>query len=144
MYLPTNIRHFWTLIPSNGRFSFQFLIMQLIVTQSVIDMEAYSVFLMLACWCSLACATNNVELPRDLRDPVLFCEGCYATMYEIDAMMIKTKHEKLNQRITNAINAVCHKDHLRKYVFSPPKMEKVLYKDFQITISMCYFRCAKP
>ena len=47
-------------------------------------------------------------------------------MYEIDAFMIKLKHETLKIRISETLSQVCHTDHLRKYVFSPPKMTKVL------------------
>lgn len=68
---------------------------------------------------------ENGELPADLRDPVLFCEGCYGVMYEIDALMIKLKHLKLNDRVAQAMDQVCSNDNLRKYVFSPPKMTKV-------------------
>ena len=65
------------------------------------------------------------ELPKDLKDPVLFCEGCYGTMYEIDNFMTNLKHEKLGKRIENTLDQVCHTDNLRKYVFSPPKISKV-------------------
>ena len=65
------------------------------------------------------------DLPKDLKDPVLFCEGCYGTMYELDNMMISLKNLKLDQRIQGALEKVCHTDNLRKYVFSPPKMSKV-------------------
>merc|ERR1711997_909814 len=68
---------------------------------------------------------NPEELPKDLRDPVLFCEGCYGTMYEIHALMTNTKHERMDQRIANTLDQVCSTDLLRKYVFSPPKMSKV-------------------
>lgn len=46
-------------------------------------------------------------------------------MYEIDAFMNRLKHETLKNRISNTLDQVCHTDHLRKYVFSPPKMAKV-------------------
>ena len=46
-------------------------------------------------------------------------------MYEIDAFMKKLKHETLKIRISETLGQVCHTDHLRKYVFSPPKMTKV-------------------
>jgi len=63
--------------------------------------------------------------PQDLKDSVLFCEGCYGTMYEIDNMMIELKHLKLTERVRESIHTVCSTDLLRKYVFSPPKMTKV-------------------
>ena len=68
---------------------------------------------------------SSSDLPKDLKDPVLFCEGCYGTMYELDNMMISLKNLKLDQRIQSALEKVCHTDNLRKYVFSPPKMSKV-------------------
>ena len=67
------------------------------------------------------------ELPKDLKDPILFCEGCYGSMYEIDAFMIRLKHETLKTLIENTLDEVCHTDNLRKYVFSPPKMTKVKF-----------------
>ena len=73
----------------------------------------------------LVIVQGDSELPKDLKDPVLFCEGCYGSMYEIDAFMIKLKHETLKNRIANTLNEVCQTDNLRKYVFSPPKMTKV-------------------
>ena len=69
--------------------------------------------------------SSSSDLPKDLKDPVLFCEGCYGTMYELDNMMISLKNLKLDQRIQSALEKVCHTDNLRKYVFSPPKMSKV-------------------
>ena len=69
--------------------------------------------------------TTKSDLPQDLKDPVLFCEGCYGTMYEIDNMMIELKHLKLTERVRQTINTVCTTELLRKYVFSPPKMTKV-------------------
>ena len=77
------------------------------------------------------CAVQSkTDLPMDLRDPVLFCEGCYGSMYEIDAFMNRLKHETLKNRISNTLDQVCHTDHLRKYVFSPPKMAKVRINSF--------------
>ena len=72
-------------------------------------------------------SSSESELPKDLKDSVLFCEGCYGTMYELDNMMTDLKHLKLNQRVQTALEEVCHTDNLRKYVFSPPKMSKVSY-----------------
>ena len=70
-------------------------------------------------------ALSESSLPKDLQDPVLFCEGCYGTMYEIDNMMIDLKHLKLTERVKQTMDSVCSNDILRKYVFSPPKMTKV-------------------
>merc|ERR1712018_605972 len=70
-------------------------------------------------------AFSESSLPKDLQDPVLFCEGCYGTMYEIDNMMIDLKHLKLTERVKQTMDSVCSNDILRKYVFSPPKMTKV-------------------
>ena len=79
-------------------------------------------FTILLALCSVATST---DLPKDLSDPVLFCEGCYGTMYEIDGMMIQLKHLRLKQRVGKALAEVCDYDKLDKYVFSPPKMSKV-------------------
>ena len=78
-----------------------------------------------AVFLALCSAVTSTDLPKDLSDPVLFCEGCYGTMYEIDRMMINFKHLRLEQRVNKSLAEVCHTDNLRKYVFSPPKMSKV-------------------
>ena len=69
------------------------------------------------------------ELPRELRDPSMFCEGCFGTISEVSAMMEEAaaaeKDSELNARIDKVLGRVCHTDNLRKYVFSPPKMVKV-------------------
>lgn len=70
----------------------------------------------------------KAELPQELSDPVLYCEGCYGAMYEIDNLMTNLKHEKLDKRIELTLEKLCHTDNLRKYVFSPPKMAKVIMK----------------
>ena len=75
----------------------------------------------LALFSSVTCT----DLPKDLSDPVLFCEGCYGTMYEIDRMITNLKHMRLEERVGKTLAEVCHTDNLRKYVFSPPKMSKV-------------------
>ena len=67
----------------------------------------------------------SLDMPKELQDPVLFCEGCYGTMYEVDQLMINLKHLKLERRVQDTLRDVCHTDNLRKYVFSPPKMFKV-------------------
>ena len=68
-------------------------------------------------------ATNN--LPTELRDPTMFCEGCYGTLMEVADMMESDSDKTLMQRINWAMGKVCHTDNLRKYVFSPPKMVRV-------------------
>lgn len=68
---------------------------------------------------------GDQDLPKELSDQVLYCEGCYGTMMEIDEFMIRLKHETLNTRIELTLDGVCSTDLLRKYVFSPPKMAKV-------------------
>ena len=70
------------------------------------------------------------ELPKELRDPSMFCEGCFGTISEVSEMMEEAaaaaeKDSKLNARIEKVLGRVCHTDNLRKYVFSPPKMVKV-------------------
>ena len=74
---------------------------------------------------ALVCADK--ELPTELRDPSMFCEGCFGTISEVSAMMEETagKGSKLNGRVEKVLGKVCHTDNLRKYVFSPPKMVKV-------------------
>ena len=70
-------------------------------------------------------ARAEEELPKELRDPTMFCEGCFGTISEVTAMMEAEKGPKLNARIDKVLAKVCHTDNLRKYVFSPPKMVKV-------------------
>ena len=69
------------------------------------------------------------ELPKELRDPSMFCEGCFGTISEVSEMMEEAaaaeKDSELNARIEKVLGRVCHTDNLRKYVFSPPKMVKV-------------------
>ena len=67
------------------------------------------------------------ELPKELRDPSMFCEGCFGTISEVSEMMAAAaeKDSELNARIEKVLGRVCHTDNLRKYVFSPPKMVKV-------------------
>ena len=76
---------------------------------------------------ALVCADK--ELPTELRDPSMFCEGCFGTISEVSEMMEEAaaaeKDSKLNARIEKVLGRVCHTDNLRKYVFSPPKMVKV-------------------
>ena len=91
---------------------------------------AMALFAALACTVAAAAAANN-ELPKELGDSSMFCEGCFGTVSEVAAMMEQkeaagiVKGSTLNERIERALGAVCHTDNLRKYVFSPPKMVKV-------------------
>ena len=94
----------------------------------IISIILFSIFSDIVC--------TKSDLPQDLKDSVLFCEGCYGTMYEIDNMMIELKHLKLTERVRESIHTVCSTDLLRKYVFSPPKMTKV--RKF-ISKSILYF-----
>ena len=74
---------------------------------------------------ALVCADK--ELPKELRDPSMFCEGCFGTISEVSALMEEAagNGSKLSDRIEKVLGTVCHTDNLRKYVFSPPKMVKV-------------------
>ena len=93
--------------------------------------KAFAIFLHAAVFLA-AVARAEKELPKELRDPSMFCEGCFGTISEVSAMMEEEaaataeKGSKLNARIEKVLGRVCHTDHLRKYVFSPPKMVKVM------------------
>ena len=95
-------------------------------------------------------ARAEEELPKELRDPTMFCEGCFGTISEVTAMMEAEKGPKLNARIDKVLAKVCHTDNLRKYVFSPPKMVKVKVSLFPCPgflvepISLYFRRCAAP
>ena len=75
---------------------------------------------------NLLLVESGKDLPKELQDPTLFCEGCYGTIVEITQMMHKSRGRKdLKLRVNEAFGKVCQNDNLKKYVFSPPKMVKV-------------------
>ncbi len=82
----------------------------------------------LAC-CQSAAAAGERELPPELRHPEMFCEGCYGVVSEVAEMMAESagSGKAIQARIDGALGSVCHTDNLRKYVFSPPKMVKVIF-----------------
>ena len=97
-----------------------------------------------------AAARAEEELPKELRDPTMFCEGCFGTISEVTEMMEAEKGHNLNARIDKVLAKVCHTDNLRKYVFSPPKMVKVKVslppaRGLGVDPITLYFRrCAAP
>merc|ERR1711892_1599998 len=60
----------------------------------------------------------------NLADPVLFCDGCFALVSEVEKDMSLSKGQKLNTRIENSLSDVCSTDRLRAYKFSPPTQVK--------------------
>ena len=60
----------------------------------------------------------------NLDDPVLFCDGCFALVSEVEKDMSMNKGEKLNTRIEKTLSGVCSTDRLRAYKFSPPTQVK--------------------
>ena len=66
------------------------------------------------------CLTKDI--PKELQDPALFCDGCFATVTEVSADLVnrQAKRVKLKTRINTALDNVCHTDKLRAYKFSPP------------------------
>jgi hypothetical protein len=82
-------------------------------------------FLLMLLAISPALAT---DLPPELRDAGLFCEGCYAAAVEMRHILTSTAaaSQKLKQRVSVALDSVCSTELLRRYVFSPPKMSKVI------------------
>merc|ERR1712013_299862 len=60
----------------------------------------------------------------NLDDPVLFCDGCFALVSEVEKDMSMNKGEKLNTRIEKTLSGVCTTDRLRAYKFSPPTQVK--------------------
>merc|ERR1711872_1025703 len=60
----------------------------------------------------------------NLDDPVLFCDGCFALVSEVEKDMSMNKGQKLNTRIEKALSGVCSTDRLRAYKFSPPTQVK--------------------
>merc|ERR1719376_1690348 len=66
--------------------------------------------------------SNNPS--ANLRDPVLFCDGCYAVVSELQQDMVASKGEKLEARIDQGLAGVCSTEKLRAYKFSPPTQVK--------------------
>ena len=62
---------------------------------------------------------SNSEI-SDLKDPVLFCDGCFAMVSELEKDMASNRGQKLSKRIESSLEAVCSTDRLRAYKFSPP------------------------
>ena len=62
----------------------------------------------------------------NLDDPVLFCDGCFALVSEVEKDMSGSRlsGEKLQARITTSLAGVCSTDRLRAYMFSPPTQVK--------------------
>ena len=60
----------------------------------------------------------------NLDDPVLFCDGCFALVSEVEKDMSLNKGQKLNTRIEKTLSGVCSTDRLRAYKFSPPTQVK--------------------
>ncbi|XP_037804527.1 uncharacterized protein LOC119598901 [Penaeus monodon] len=71
----------------------------------------------------------KTKLPEDklFSDQAAFCEGCYAVVHELDALLTKWQKEKgsLEDHIDAALLAICSTDRLRSYVLSPPKMTRL-------------------
>jgi len=61
---------------------------------------------------------------KNLRDPVLFCDGCFAVVSELQKDMVASKGEKLDARVNQGLDGICSTDKLRAYKFSPPTQVK--------------------
>ena len=66
----------------------------------------------------------NAGDSSNLDDPVLFCDGCFALVSEVEKDMSMNKGQKLNTRIEKTLSGVCSTDRLRAYKFSPPTQVK--------------------
>ena len=64
--------------------------------------------------------TTSAGESSNLDDPVLFCDGCFALVSEVEKDMSLNKGQKLNTRIEKTLSGVCSTDRLRAYKFSPP------------------------
>ena len=62
--------------------------------------------------------------PSSLSDPVLFCDGCFAMVSEIEKDMSSNHGRKLMERIETSLANICSTDRLRAYKFSPPTQVK--------------------
>merc|ERR1712123_504914 len=78
-----------------------------------------SIFLVL-----LGILSVNAGDSSNLADPVLFCDGCFALVSEVEKDMSLSKGQKLNTRIEKSLSGVCSTDKLRAYKFSPPTQVK--------------------
>ena len=68
--------------------------------------------------------TTSAGDSSNLDDPVLFCDGCFALVSEVEKDMSLNKGQKLNTRIEKTLSGVCSTDRLRAYKFSPPTQVK--------------------
>merc|ERR1712179_327274 len=66
----------------------------------------------------------NAGDSSNLDDPVLFRDGCFALVSEVEKDMSMNKGLKLNTRIEKTLSGVCSTDRLRAYKFSPPTQVK--------------------
>merc|ERR1712150_390 len=60
----------------------------------------------------------------NLDDPVLFCDGCFALVSEIEKDMSVRSGETLKTRLERSLTNVCSTERLRAYKFSPPTQVK--------------------
>ena len=60
----------------------------------------------------------------NLDDPVLFCDGCFAMVSEIEKSLSVRSGQTLKARIEKSLASVCTTDKLRSYKFSPPTQVK--------------------
>ena len=60
----------------------------------------------------------------NLDDPVLFCDGCFAMVSEIEKSLSVRSGQTLKARIEKSLGSVCTTDKLRSYKFSPPTQVK--------------------
>merc|ERR1711892_952410 len=72
----------------------------------------------------LGIVSVNAGDSSNLADPVLFCDGCFALVSEVEKDMSLSKGQKLNTRIEKSLSGVCSTDKLRAYKFSPPTQVK--------------------
>merc|ERR1711892_1375435 len=72
----------------------------------------------------LGIVSVNAGDSSNLADPVLFCDGCFALVSEVEKDMSLSKGKKLNNRIETSLSGVCSTDKPRAYKFSPPTQVK--------------------
>merc|ERR1712013_329459 len=62
---------------------------------------------------SLLGVVSTDDPSANLRDPVLFCDGCYALVSELQKDLVASKGQKLEARIDQGLAGVCSTDKLR-------------------------------
>ncbi|XP_069109278.1 uncharacterized protein [Argopecten irradians] len=79
-------------------------------------------YLLLALTTVLAVMAHE-PLPEDLLKE-MYCIGCKATMNELQRVLQYHTSEKMEKRVRDGLQKVCHEDYFQKYEYNPKKLVK--------------------